>query len=58
MERKNNWETWKYKVLILLKSISGGDVVKSKLTKPEALNDDTYPDQAFKVLTGNMTEES
>jgi len=40
LEGKHNWATWKYKVLILLRSIPGGeDVVTGTLTKPEEPSD-------------------
>lgn len=39
LEGKSNWSTWKYKSLILLRSIPGGeDIVNSKLSKPERPN--------------------
>src|SRR5436190_3462587 len=46
LEGKVNWVTWKYKVLILLRSIPGGeDVVHGKLSKPDAPSDDSQAEQ-------------
>lgn len=43
---KNNWATWRYKGLILLRSNLGReDVIKVKLSKPGALIDNSVEDK-------------
>jgi hypothetical protein len=46
LEGKTNWATWKYKSLILLRSIPGGeDIVSGKLSKPDEPSDKENKDQ-------------
>jgi hypothetical protein len=47
LEGKANWTTWKYKISVCLRGVSGAmDVVQGRLVAPNALQEDATAAQA------------